>query len=111
MNKKIYLKIDKINLGYLIESFGGYTFCANEDGIEKAEQKHMIAMKLFNLNKSGCCEYVDLPYEYAQFMPSTERSDIYEKAKISYYDSDFEKLFKIAGINHMPINFYLAQNE
>lgn len=107
--KKVFISFDEIDLGYLIETEKSYMFVANEQGILNAQEKNPIAMSLFKLNKTGKQNYEAMPHMFSQFIVTDSRKDICDKAKINTDDSQFEKLFKIAGLNIMKINFKIHQ--
>ncbi|MBQ8615414.1 MAG: hypothetical protein IJ415_02490 [Clostridia bacterium] len=107
--KKIYLSIEEIDLGYLIETDLGFEFVANKDGVLKAEKENSIVMIMFKLNKTGTNTYSQIPEPFSKFLISNTRKDLIEKANISEQDSQFEKLYKLAGLDMMQINFKIHQ--
>ena len=106
---KIYLSLNENILGYLREGENGYVFHADKEGIENATKISPIKMKFFTLNKSGMKEYSQIPNHYIQYLDNWDREDIMEKTGIDESDSDFVKLYKIAGTNLQPINFLITQ--
>ena len=107
--KKVYLSLDEIDLGYLVQTDQSYLFIANEDGVNEAITTNPVAMKFFNLNKIGEKSYQQIPHLFAQFLLASSRNDLCEKAKFNETDDEFEKLFKLAGLNIMQINFKIHQ--
>lgn len=107
--KKVYLSLDEIDLGYLVKAEKSYLFIANESGIEEAFIKNPIAMKFFKLNRDGEQSFDVMPPMFSQFLLEVSRKDLCEKAQIKEDDCEFEKLFKIAGLKIMPINFKIHQ--
>ena len=102
---KVFLSLDEIDLGYLIQTQNEYKFVANETGIEEANRLNSIAMTLFKLNKTGEQIFDEIPHVFSQFLVADSRKDLCEKAQIKEDDCEFEKLFKIAQLNIMKINF------
>ena len=103
--KKIYLAFKSTTLGYLCREEQGFRFYANEQSIRKIAQKNPILMRTFSLNISGNELYMNIPNLFSQFIPSKERVDLIKKAEIIETDDEFEKLYKIAGLNLVAINF------
>ena len=107
--EKVFLSLNENVLGYLIASERGYVFHADKEGIINATKEYPIKMKFFTLNKSGMKEYSQIPNHFIQYLDGWDREDIMEKSGINESDSDFEKLYKIAGTNVHPINFLISQ--
>lgn len=107
--KKVFLSIGDITLGYLCEKNEGYMFHASSDSIKEATKNYPIKMKFFTLNKSGINEYPKIPNHFIQYLENVDRIDIVEKAGIVDGDSDFIKLYKVAGLKCQPINFKISQ--
>lgn len=107
--EKVYLRLNENVLGYLRESENGYIFHADKEGIDNATKISPIKMKFFTLNRSGIKEYSQIPNHFIQYLDNWDREDIMEKAGIVESDSDFVKLYKIAGTNLQPINFAIMQ--
>ena len=108
---KIYLYLEDIPLGYLIESDGGYTFYADRENIADAKESHGIPMRLFNLNTSGMKKYDKIPHLFSVYLDGVNREDIVTSAGINDKDSDFAKLYKMSKLNLHPINFVIKQND
>ena len=62
-------------------------------------------MMLFKLNDKGMAVYDQVPYPFTTFLSGADRNDIASKAGIEKDDSDFVKLYKIAGLNMVRENF------
>lgn len=107
--KRIALTINELELGYLSDYNGKYMFNANSEIINKAKEQYPIDMLLFSLNTTGMETYNELPYPFTQFMSGVVRADIINKAKILDEDTDFMKLFKLAGLKLMRENFEIHQ--
>ena len=107
--KKVYLSLDDIDLGYLTKSEDLFQFVADEVAIKEAEQTNPLAMKLFKLNRKGKMFFDELPNVFRKFLVSNLRKDIISKADIIEEDNDFERLFKLAGLNMMNITFKIHQ--
>ena len=103
--EKVFLSYKSTKLGFLCRNEQGFCFVANETAIKKLQQKNPMLMKTFSLNLSGAEVYSKLPYLFSQFIPSNERVDLLNKAEIVEQDDDFDKLYKLAGLNLMNINF------
>lgn len=103
--KKIYLSLDEMDLGYLIEDKKAFVFVANEEGVNSAQEKNPIAMQFFSLNRTGKKVFLKMPHTFSQFLITDSRKDLMLKANIDDEDSQFEKLFKLAELNLMKINF------
>lgn len=106
---RISLNIEDIELGYLIERGNKYVFCANGNEVNRAKVEYPIDMILFNLNATGMQVYDDIPYPFTTFVSGTYRSDLMEKAGINQNDSDFVRLYKLAGLTMMRENFEIHQ--
>lgn len=106
--KKIRLLVVDLELGYLKED-NGYVFVANEKNIVQAKKDYLIQMRRFSLNESGLGLYNQVPPIFNDFLSGTNRQDIIEVAGIDKDDSDFEKLYKLAGIDMMPNVFDIKQ--
>lgn len=107
--KKIYLSLNSFELGYLTRCGEGFEFVANQNEINQAKNENNMTMNLFNLNCFGKKKYENIPQVFKQFDISKERTDVINKANISENDDYFERLFKLAGLNSMPINFKIHQ--
>ena len=103
--EKVFLSYKSIKLGFLCRDEHGFCFVANETAIKKLQQKNPILMKTFSLNLSGAEIYSNLPCLFSQFIPSKERVDLLNKAGIIEGDDDFAKIYKLAGLNLININF------
>ena len=108
---KIFIEFNKTSLGFLTKTEEGFDFVAFANEIEKLETENSIVFKMFNLNKKGTKSYSHIPSFFRKFLPSKERMDLMKKANIKETDSEFDKLFKLAGLNSMAINFKLRQGE
>jgi len=106
---KIYVDFNQIPLGYLAQINNAYAFVAFEEGFNKAKLENVFVLKMFPLNTKGEKIFLSLPTFFEQFLPSKERTDLIKKAQIKDCDSKFEKLYKIAGLKNMAINFQLRQ--
>ncbi|MGN0961697.1 MAG: hypothetical protein ACI4PF_05845 [Christensenellales bacterium] len=102
---KISLNIEDIELGYLLERGGKYLFCANEDEVNRAREEYPLDMVLFKLNSSGMVIYDRIPYPFNTFLSGTHREDLMSKAGINPDDSDYDRLYKLAGLNMVRENF------
>ena len=107
--KKIYLSLDEIDLGYLIEDELSFKFVAHKDNILRAHQENPFIMKMFKLNTAGTKTYSQIPEPFSRFLISNSRKDLFEKANILDQDSQFDKLYKLASLNMMAINFKIHQ--
>lgn len=105
--KKVFLSLDDIDLGFLCEVKQGFQFVANEENMEKLLNED--AMIFFKLNKNGSKFFEEIPVPFANFLVSDERKDLFEKANILEEDGEFERLFKLANLNMMKINFKIHQ--
>ena len=102
---KIVLSIEDIELGYLAEHNEKYLFCANGDEILRAQKEYPLDMLLFKLNSKGMEVYENIPYPFNTFLAGVNRSDIIKKTEIEENDTDFVKLYKLAGLEIMRENF------
>ena len=107
--EKIYLRFKSTTLGYLCRDEMGFRFFADETRIKRVQKRYPILMKMYTLNVSGAEIYARLPNLFANFIPSKERTDIITKAGIVDSDDDFEKLYKLAGLNLVNINFKICR--
>lgn len=105
--EKIVLCIEDIILGYLVESGDDYAFYSNADGIARAKYEYPLDMMLFRLKERGVSEYDNIPYPFSSFMSGTYREDLMIKANIHPSDSDFVRLFKLAGLKMTQQNFQI----
>lgn len=106
--KKIYISFEDLELGCLFKINNEIMFSADEQAIQKMEENNPIATTFFKLNKQGQQKYQIIPEPFSFFLSNT-RKDIIEKANIQEEDDEFEKLFKIAGLNLMPQIFRIYQ--
>ena len=95
---EIRLMIDEIELG-LIKFIGGkYWFFANSDNIKKAQQKKPVEMKFYSLPHEGMISS-NLPFDFlSEHIAAFNRKDLIKAAGIEEGDSEFEKLYKLAGV-------------
>ena len=105
--KNIILCIKDICLGYLTEDCGRYVFYSQAEGIAKAKYEYPLEMMLFRLNASGVCKYETIPYPFSSFMAGTYREDLMLKAGINPLDSEFVRLYKLAGLRMTHQNFQI----
>ena len=105
----ISLNIEDIELGYLMERNGKYVFCANVKEVERARKEYPLDMILFDLNEGGMTVYDTIPYPFSNFMSGTHREDLMIKAGIKSTDSDFVRLYKLAGLKLIRQNFDIHQ--
>ncbi len=105
---KIALYIKELTLGYL-EYNNNYYFTADESNIQVAFKKYPIDMMLFSLNKAQTKEYKYVPQNFLQYLEATAREDLRLKADIKDEDSEFVKLYKLAGLKICPENFGIRQ--
>ena len=103
--KKVFLSFKSTTLGYLCKDKMGFCFYADETKIKKVQKKYPILMKMYTLNVSGAEIYARLPNLFANFLPSKERVDLITKAGIIDSEDEFEKLYKLAGLKIININF------
>ena len=106
---KVYLSLNEKDLGYLVEGTHCFKFVADEDVIVYLKNENPLAMLMFKLNKSGKQEYEYIPAPFSRFLAAKNRKDIIEKANIQEEDSQFECLYKLAGLDMMEINFKIHQ--
>lgn len=106
---KVYLSLNDIDLGFLVEGTNCFNFVAYEDAIAYLKKENPFAMLMFKLNKSGEKIYEYIPAPFSRFLVAKNRKDIIEKAGIKEMDSQFECLYKLAGLNMMEINFKIHQ--
>lgn len=107
--KKIYLSFADIDLGYLQQNGQNCEFVAYEQNILNLENENPMVMQFFKLNKTGSKQYLSIPEPFSRFLISNSRKDLFEKADIKEEDGQFEKLYKLAGLNMMDINFKIHQ--
>jgi hypothetical protein len=103
------LSIEDCDLGYLKRVEGKYSFFANASGIKSAKEKYPYDMKLFNLCEAGAVLLDEIPYPYTEYLSCCDRLDIKNKAKILDSDDNFEKLYKIAGLEIERVHFTIKQ--
>lgn len=103
--KKIYLYLEEIPLGYLIEVEGAYSYYADRENVLLAKEKYPIQMKLYNLNDGGMKDFESIPHLFSVYLDGATREDIIKSAGIEKDDSDFTKLYKLAELDFHPINF------
>lgn len=97
--KKVLLYIGEYHLGYLKEDKDGMTFCSDNQNIKKAQEHFPVQMRLFKLNTKGNVLYNVLPYPFSMCRDAFTRNDLCIKANINSFDTDFEKLYKISGLD------------
>ena len=107
--RKIYLSYKSVKLGYLCKEEKWFRFYADEENIKKLKKKCPILMKTYTLNVSGAEIYARMPDLFSKFIPSNERVDLLNKAGVVDGDDDFEKLYKLAGLNMVSINFKISK--
>lgn len=107
--KKIFIKLDNISLGYLIENQNKYFFHANEKNIADTTKRNPIIMKFFTLNTSGVQEYSEIPNHFLQYLECLQQKELVQQAQINDNDNLFTKLYKISELNLAPINFTISQ--
>ena len=107
--KKIYLSLNSVDLGYLIQTTSGFKFIENEHAITNLKQDDLLTFQLFNIQTLSKQAFTEIPKIYQKFLPSKERKDLIKKANILETDSNFDKLYKLAGLNVMAINFKIHQ--
>ena len=105
----ISLYIGEYLLGNLLAGNSKYYFTANAEGIDRARQKHPIEMLLFQLNDNGMAEYDKLPELFAKYINAADRKDLMQLSGINSTDSDYEKLYKLAGLTLEPAPFIIKQ--
>ena len=106
---KVYISLNGLDLGYLTETNQGFEFVAYENNIELAEKENLIVMNMFKVNKCGKKTYSAIPEPFSRFIVSEARHDLIEKANIKIEDNQFARLFKLAGLNMVQINFKIHQ--
>ena len=106
---RVYLSLNNNDLGYLMSSNNKYKFVAFEDVIAMAIKQTPLAMMMFKLNKTGTKTYESIPAPFSRFLIGRNRKDLIEKANLSEQDSQFEALYKLAGLDMMEINFKIHQ--
>lgn len=106
---KVYLSLNEKDLGYLVEGTHCFKFVADKDVIAHLEEENPLAMLMFKLNKCGEQEYEYIPAPFSRFLAAKNRKDIIEKADIKETDSQFDCLYKLAGLDMMEINFKIHQ--
>ena len=106
---KIKLFVGDIELGYLTEIDKGYVFSANKTKIAKAKKEYPIQMRRFELNERDMGLYKNIPSIFDEFVSCQNRADIIEKAGLEPTDSEFEKLYKIAGLDFFTNAFNIKQ--
>ena len=107
--QKLNLFIFDFNLGQLLYESGEYIFDPNKENIKKAHKQYPIQMIPIINNLLYSKEYNFLPYPFDEFLGYTNRLDIKENAGILDSDSDFEKLYKLAGIDMITPIFTITQ--
>ncbi|MBQ7351523.1 MAG: hypothetical protein IJW59_01460 [Clostridia bacterium] len=106
---KVLLTIEDLDLGYLEKKGDKFVFFANPAGIRQAREQYPYDMKLFMLSEVGMTQFDDIPYPYSEYINYCDRTDIASKAKISEEDSDFDKLYKVAGLEMERVHFSIKR--
>lgn len=106
---KVYLSLNNNDLGYLTCQNDKFKFVAFEEEIKKAKEENPLAMMMFKLNQTGSKTYVSIPAPFSRFLIARSRKDLMEKANLCETDSQFEALYKLAGLKMMEINFKIHQ--
>lgn len=105
----LMLSIEEFDLGYLKRMGNKYTFFANASAIRDAKKAYPFDMKLFKLCESGAIQLDSIPYPYTEYITCCRRQDIKDKAGISDSDDDFDKLYKVAGLEMERVHFSIKQ--
>lgn len=106
--KKIFLYLNEICLGHLLENGDKYSFYADSESVNEAMNKYPLQMKFFKLNKRGMVKYENIPFHFNEYLSALDREDLLIKANISDDDSLYEKLYKLSSLNVNPINFKIS---
>jgi len=102
--KKILFKIDDLVLGALAYDKNKYVYVANNKDILKAKKAYPLEMRFYKLNIDGAMSFDILPYPFNEYLSYTAREDLSLKAGITSSDSDFDRLYKLAGLDIAPYN-------
>ena len=106
---KVLLYVHEIELGYLTEIDKGYVFKADAGNVAKAKKEYPIEMKRFTLNSADNGLYREVPPIFDEFLGYTSRQDLIEEAGIDKFDTDLEKIYKLAGLDMMTPVFEIRQ--
>lgn len=105
---KIILHCGNFDIGYLSFENSKYKFFADSKNFKEAMKTYPIIRNL-GLNSSGIGVYEKLPYPFTNYTSALSREDIVLAAKITESDTIFEKLFKLASLNHEHELFWISQ--
>ena len=105
---KIILHCGNFDLGYLSFENEKYKFFADSKNFKEALKIYPIIQN-FSLNSSGIGVYEKLPYPFTNYISALSREDIVLSAKILETDTLFEKLYKLASLNHEHELFWISQ--
>lgn len=105
----LMLSIECFDLGYLKRIGNKYAFVSNASEIKNAKQSYPFDMKLFKLCDSGAMSFDNIPYPFSEYLSCCDRPDIKDKAGIVDTDDEFEKLYKIAGLEIERVHFTIKQ--
>ena len=94
---KIILEIYDIPLAEISEDF---SITELEENISSAKNEYPLEMRFYKKGLSGLLNPLET------IVGCVEREDVKKEAGIKETDSLFEKLYKLAGLNIMPINGY-----
>lgn len=95
--KRILLKLFDITVAEIIDK-NEITVIDNLEGIIKANELYPLNMREYKKGLSG------FVYPIENYFNAINREDVILEANISDNDNVFEKLYKVAGLDIMPIN-------
>ena len=105
--KQVYLHFKEIELGFLTQNEDGFVWVPNTENIQYFMMRYDGASDLFFLTKTEPALYTQIPYHFIDFVESSSRPDLAQKASIKPNDSDFEKLCKMATLDYADDEFVI----
>ena len=82
----------------------------NTENIEMMKEKYPLIMDMFFLPSEEKL-FEKAPRHYDEFLWASNRADLYENAKISKEDDDFERLYKMGKLDYYPDEFLIKSEE
>ena len=107
---KVHMMDRGVSLGYLTKVEGGMLWTPNLENIEMMKEKEPFVMDMFFLPTEKKL-FEKVPRHYDEFLWASNRLDLYQSAKITEEDGDFERLYKMGKLNFYPDDFTIKSEE
>ena len=107
--KQVYLHFKEIELGFLTQQEKGFVWVPNPENIQYFMMRYDGASDLFFLNKTEPALHPSIPYHFIDFVESSSRPDLAQKAGIVESDSDFDRLCKMATLSYADDEFVIKR--